>query len=437
MIKKAVISNRIYLPFEEKYYEKLKEELTYTIPSKIFGDPPEEKSTIRRLGKTAISIPVGRIDLIPHDFTVIDKRTVAPVDFPEFKYELYPEQQEVYDVVDDNSLISANPSWGKTFTGIAIARKLGQKALVIVHTSFLRKQWEKEVKKALGIEPGVIGGSGKEGRVDYDSCITISNIQKLRSRALQLREEFGTVIIDEVHHVPAKVFEETLNVFKARYKLGLSATLERKDMLHVVLPDYFGFDTYYGRSSNEMVPKVLIIKSDIPFDSRQTIPWALKVNELVNNEDYIKLVSDVAYSYMKAGHKVLVLSDRTEFLKTCNNIHDDCSVLITGTTCDNDREIYKEFVEKDPNHNIVYGAISIFKEGISWDFLSCIVVAAPINNDPLLKQLIGRITRIYDSKLQPIVVDINLKGTTAKRQAQARAAYYMDNGWEIMYADLT
>ena len=67
--------------------------------------------------------------------------------FPEFKFELRPSQKEVYDALDDNCIVNAWVSWGKTFTGLAMAGKLGLKTLVIVHTVPLRNQWAKEVEK--------------------------------------------------------------------------------------------------------------------------------------------------------------------------------------------------------------------------------------------------------------------------------------------------
>jgi hypothetical protein len=87
--------------------------------------------------------------------------------------------------------------------------------------------------------------------------------------------------------------------------------------------------------------------------------------------------------------------------------------------------------------DILYGTMSIYKEGISLNFLSCLVLGTPINNDPLLQQLIGRVQRIYPNKLKPIIVDIVLKGGTAKRQAYNRAAYYVRRGYSIKYIDLT
>ena len=81
---------------------------------------------------------------------ILDKRILKPVEFPEFKLTLRPSQQQVFDEVNDNSIINAWVSWGKTFTGLAIAGKLGQKTLIVTHTLPLRKQWENEIEKVFG-----------------------------------------------------------------------------------------------------------------------------------------------------------------------------------------------------------------------------------------------------------------------------------------------
>jgi superfamily II DNA or RNA helicase len=59
------------------------------------------------------------------------------------------------------------------------------------------------------------------------------------------------------------------------------------------------------------------------------------------------------------------------------------------------------------------------------------VLGTPINNDPLLTQLIGRVIREKEGKQQPVVVDIHLKGKTAARQANARLGYYMKQDYEV------
>jgi superfamily II DNA or RNA helicase len=425
---KAVISNRIFMAYTPDLYDKCKNSLTYKIPARVPGDPPEVRSTLKKIGERALSIPVGRLELIPKDYVIVDKRIYKEVEFPKFKFKLRESQQEIYDLVQDNCLINANTSWGKTFTGIAIASKLSQKTLVIVHTTNLRRQWEEEVKKTLGIEPGVIGG----GHFYHDSPITIANIQTLRKHSKALSEEFGTVIVDEVHHVPSKTFEECLNDFKARYKIGLSATLQRKDFLHILLPDYFGHTVHTPKKENQMKPRVWMYKSLIPFSSNPMIPWARKVNELVRRDDYLELVTSLAERAVLEGHKVLVVSDRTDFLEKCYEKHEDVSVMITGKIAkDSEREARHKALRESEYINILYGAISIYKEGISENCLSCLILAAPTNNEPLLEQLIGRVLRIQEGKKQPLIIDIVLSGNTAKNQSMTRVRHYTKMGYEI------
>jgi len=430
-MKKAVLSNRIWVNFDEKLYEKIKENLTYKIPSKIPNDPPTILRLYEVVGNKFLTFPIGRIDLIPADYEIVDKRTLNPVDFPEFKFELRPNQKLIYDAVDDNCLINANVSWGKTFTGIAIAHKLGQKTLVITHTVNLRDQWIEECKKTLGEKPGVIGS----GLLDYKKHpIVISNVQTLRKHINTLKNEFGLVILDEVHHAPARIFTECVDGMKSRYKIGLSATIRRKDYLHVVIPDYFSKTIYRPPRENQMTPEVIMVQTDIMFSSNNMIPWANRVNELCDRPEYADLVTSLANRFADLGHMVLVVSDRTEFLDRCVNRSGDRAVMIVGSTKNRD-ELHKELERKE--RDILYGAISIYKEGISLNFLSCLVLGSPTNNDPLLEQLIGRIQREHPGKPTPLVVDIILKGATAKKQARNRAGHYIRNGYKVTVLDLT
>jgi superfamily II DNA or RNA helicase len=58
-------------------------------------------------------------------------------------------------------------------------------------------------------------------------------------------------------------------------------------------------------------------------------------------------------------------------------------------------------------------------------------LATPLNNDPLLEQLIGRVIRKAEGKQDPVVVDILLTGKTVANQAQIRKAYYLKQGYNI------
>ena len=422
---KAVLSNRIYLNVTDAQRDLIDKELTYKIPTYNPLDPPLIIKNMARVRKEMITIPSGREDLIDDDYEVVDKRLLIPAEFPEFQYELRPSQEEVYYKVDDSCIINALVSWGKTFTALAIAAKLKQKTLVVVHTIALRSQWEKEVEKVFGIKPSIVGS----GKFNIDGPITIGNVQTLTRRVPDIAGEFGTIILDEMHHVSSPTFSKIIDKCRARYKIGLSGTIERKDGKHVVFRDYFSPTVYFPPKENYMTPKVDKIHSEIRFLDGGSIPWAKKINELAYNDEYQHTVAMIASAYAAKGHKVLVVADRVEFLKNCAKFSGENAIVITGEVPHEERPPMMERINSDKD--ILYGTQSIFSEGISLDALSCLVLGTPVNNEPLLTQLIGRIIRLKEGKKTPTIVDINLKGNTARKQANNRSGYYIKQGYKI------
>ena len=161
---KAVLSNRIFMEVDNTLQSKIDKELTYSIPPRNPLDPPFIIKNMGIVRKGLVTLPIGRTDLIPEHYDIVDKRVTVSTDELEFGFELRDSQAAVYNEVNDSCIINAWVSWGKTFTALAIANKLKQKTLVVTHTLQLRSQWEKEVEKVFGITPGVIGS----GRFESD-----------------------------------------------------------------------------------------------------------------------------------------------------------------------------------------------------------------------------------------------------------------------------
>lgn len=423
---KAVISHRIYLEVTQEYKEFLSKELTYKVPAQKPNAPPQVIKNMARIRTNLVSIPIGRTDLIPSDYEVVDKRVHVPVEFPPFKFSLRESQQAVYDEIDDNAIINAWVSWGKTFTGLAIAGKLGQKTLVVVHNTSLRDQWVAETEKVYGFKPGIIGS----GKFETDTPIVVGNTQSLYRRIPEIQKMFGTILLDEMHHVSSPTFSRIVDTNYARYKIGLSGTIERKDGKHVVFRDYFGSTVFKPPKENYMVPSVDIVKAPIRFIDGARMPWANRVTALANNEEYRHLIAMLSSAYAAKGHKVLVVSDRVYFLKSCAELVGEKAICVTGEDKGVDREKLVSSILKGQK-DILFGTQAIFSEGISVNNLSCLILGTPVNNNPLLTQLIGRVIREYEGKLSPKIVDIHLLGNTAKRQASNRMGYYIKQGYEI------
>ena len=428
---KAIISNRIYLDVTPELQYTLVKALTYKIKKNIPGATHFSQFEIiknyRLIGKTVISIPVGRTDLIPADFEVIDKRVLHELPFPNPKLEMLPAQKVVYDAVDDTCFINAMVGWGKTFCALNIARKLGQKTLVVCHNTMLRDQWADEVQKLYGMPVGIIGS----GHYDIDHSIVIGNIQTLTKIVPKIAKEFGTIIVDEAHHCPASTFTAFIDGMYARYKIGLSGTMTRKDGKHILFRDFFGSKLHQPPASNTMTPSVRIVKTGIAL--AQGEPWVKKMNILLYDPDYQKFIAHAARMQMEKGHKVLIIADRVEFLQQVGELIGDSCVCITGGTTYEERTELKRQIEEGEK-SCIAGSRQIFSEGISVNILSCVILAAPIANDALLEQIVGRIMRQHEDKLEPLVLDMNFSGPSDRKQNRDRQAFYSRKGWNVVGA---
>jgi len=427
---KAVISNRIYLDNPGVEHTKhIIKSLTYKIHkdtgSKKFASVETIKN-YKSLIKGILCIPQGRMDLVPNDYEIIDKRVLVPVPFPVPKFELYEDQQKIYDEVSDTCFINALPGWGKTFTALHLARKFGQKTLVITHTAALRDQWVEEIETLFGCECGLIGG----GDLDYeDHFITVANIQTLVKHTTTLAKEFGTVILDEAHHCPATTFASTVDSFHARYRIALSGTMIRKDGKHILFKDYFGTVVLKPPVSNTIPPTIHMVKSGITLKPNAT--WVDKITDLTQDDKYRQFIADIAKMHVAEGHSVLVIADRVEFLEKVKEYVGETCLLVTGNTSFEDRQRAKEQILAKEKMCIA-GSRQIFSEGISINILSCVILAVPMSNDSLLEQIAGRIMRMHEGKLDPIIVDIQFAGYADKKQNTDRLGLYLRKGWQVL-----
>ena len=409
-----------------EHSKKIIKELTYKIKKDTGSKQFFAIETIKNykvLPKGILTVPQGRTDLIPDNYTLVDKRVLVPVPFPEPKFPLRDDQQVIYDQVHDSVFINALPGWGKTFTALYLAKKFGQRTLVITHTASLRDQWIDEVKNLYGMEPGIIGG----GAFDIeDRAIVVGNIQSIVKHLATLSKEFGLVILDEAHHCPASTFSTTIDTFHARYRIALSGTMIRKDGKHVVFSDYFGSAVLKPPEANTLKPVIRIVRSGITLKPGAT--WVEKINDLCENERYVKFISEIAQLEVLNGHSVLIIADRVEFLrKVKENVGETC-LLVTGS--EGDRDLAKEQILSGEKRAIA-GSRQIFSEGISINRLSCVILAIPMSNDSLLEQIVGRIQRKFPGKPDPLVVDINFAGYADKKQNNDRLGLYMRKGWQI------
>ena len=78
-----------------------------------------------------------------------------------------------------------------------------------MHRKQLLEQWQERVQAFIGIPKQEIGIIG-QGKTKIGKQITIATIQSLPKQIEQIHNQFGTILVDECHHIPAETFRIAL-----------------------------------------------------------------------------------------------------------------------------------------------------------------------------------------------------------------------------------
>lgn len=405
--------------------------LTYKIKKKSYVAVLEKLEIIKNyklINPDILMIPSGREDLIPEGYVIEDRRIDNFVPFPDPRISPREHQVPVIEEIKGSCFLNAKPGWGKTFTALLAAHKLGRKTLIITHTVALRDQWLKDAETAFGMPVGQIGS----GKFDIeDHFIVIGNVQSVSRVVDKIDKEFGLVVMDEGHHAPASTFTGIIDAMHSRFKMALSGTMERLDGKHVLFKDFFGPHVIKPEKANVVDPEVHVIKTNLVLPGEGE-GWSDRMALLLYDPGYQELVVKIAKAYQASGHKVLIPADRVEFLdKVGEYLGETCAVVHGQVAVDREQV----FVDMETKYDYLAGNRSIFSEGISIPVMSCAILAQPSGNPIMLEQLSARINRQHPTKETkvPVIVDLHFKGPTASRQNRDRMAFYTSQGWKIKY----
>lgn len=125
---------------------------------------------------------------------------------------------------------------GKTVVGMAAMEAVGAHTLILAPNTVALRQWREELLDKTELKPEQVGEYS--GDVKEIRPVTLTTYQILTYRRskdggfvhfdLFSKGDWGLIIYDEVHLLPAPVFRATAEI-QARRRLGLTATLVRED----------------------------------------------------------------------------------------------------------------------------------------------------------------------------------------------------------------
>ena len=421
----------IWLP--DKLYRFLKKELNFPNPEfyakERFGystwQTPRFIKTID-VNPEGITIPAGNLDRIlqfinENQFRVeiVDNRTATKTTTFKSKLKLRKDQQkELTQLLKHERIIfQAQPGFGKTMVALALMKKRRQKTLIIVHTNALLRQWIKRINDHFEMDKGDLGTIGSN-KWQIGKKVTVASYMTLARREIdEIKDEFGLIIIDECHHVPANTFSTVVKQFSAKHVLGLTATAYRKDKLEKLMHLYISdksvvVDTSAEASRNHPsnhVQTQLVTKKTNFSTNGKVEDFQETCRLVVTDEGRNNQITDDIAQVLSTGAKCLVLTERLEHCETLltlvrqktKGIH---AAVATGRMTKKQRERITKRLNQE-RFQLLIATGKLIGEGFDWPEVSHLFLAFPFSWKGRLIQYVGRIQRASEGKTIAVVHD--------------------------------
>ena len=383
------------------------------------------------------------------DFEFQDNRPILPSILFNCDIQLRDYQNPAIEIAGkkDFGVIVAPPGTGKTVIALKIIAEKQQPTLIVVHRKQLAYQWIERIQTFLGIPKNEIGLIG-QGKSKPGKKITIGLIQSL-SKAMgttdnHFQKAFGTIIIDECHHIPAETFRNTISQLHSYYMYGLTATPFRK------YNDGKLIFIHLGEIISELKPQQVssykragvIIRNtelDMPFSSK-TDRFETLSKVLVHDSARNRLIINDLTEELKTGKKVIILTERKEHIETLNQYLKQKyeTVTLSGDDSESSRNTKWEIL-KEGNYQILITTGQYFGEGTDLHRAECLFLVYPFSFEGKLIQYIGRVQR---SEISPVIYDywdykidylnkLFLKRNTYYRKLEKQATLFDDLQNEI------
>lgn len=410
-----------------------------------------------------LKIPRGCLEellaLLPAHM-IDDKRNEGRTIGVSFQGSLRAEQLPAAEAMlaEDTGVLSATTAFGKTVLGAYLIGARSVNTLILVHSTALLAQWKKALEQFLTINEALPAPPVKRGRKkarsligqlgggknELNGIVDIAIMQSLMDgdEVKGLVREYGMVICDECHHVPAVSFEKVLDSTTAKYVYGLTATPLRSDGHQPIIFMQCGKIRYRvdARQQAEqrdfdhfITPRFTPLR--LPETSELTIQevYGQVVKSGTRNQMIVKDVVEA----LKDRHSPLILTERKEHATTlAGMLKDACQnvfLLIGGEGQKAKREKLETLAAVPPEESLVVVATGKYVgEGFDLPRLDTLYLAMPIAWKGTLAQYAGRLHRNFTGKREVRVydyVDIHVK--VLERMYQKRLRSYGELGYQV------
>jgi superfamily II DNA or RNA helicase len=350
-----------------------------------------------------------------------------------FNAQLQEHQKAVVDTIakKDLGVIVAPPGSGKTIVGLKIIAEKKQPALIIAHRKQIADQWIERIETFLGIPKNEIGKIG-QGKTKIGKLITVAMIQSLSKElekpdGVKLLNAFGTIILDECHHIPAETFRNTISKLQTYYLYGLTATPFRKyndsKLIFIHLGDVIS-EIKSNQISTAKKPKIIIRNTelDVPFNSK-TDKFETLSKILVHDSARNKAIFQDVINELKSDKKVIIITERKEHIDSLYQYlkHSYEAITLSGEDSESSKNLKWKLL-KEGNYQVVITTGQFFGEGTDLQNANCLFLVYPFSFEGKLIQYIGRVQR---SEITPTIYDYrDIKINYLNKMFLKRNVYY-------------
>ncbi|MGC8540543.1 MAG: DEAD/DEAH box helicase family protein, partial [Phycisphaerae bacterium] len=367
-----------------------------------------------------------------------------------FQGSLRPEQYTAAKAMlaHDTGVLSATTSFGKTVLAAWLISQRRVNTLVLVHRKQLMEQWVARLSTFLNIplkSIGRIGGGYKKPNGLLDVAVIQSLVRKgvVDDRVAN----YGHIIVDECHHLSAHSFEQVTRRAKAKFLLGLSATLTRQDGHHPIIlmqcgPIRHHVDAKQQATLRPFAHTVLVrptgFRSSAPADVDFRKQFQAMYNELVADSNRNTMICQDVLHALEQGRSPILLTERhahlTELAARLSPQVTNLFLLRGGMgkkEIGNITAALSSLAENEPRLLLATG--KYIGEGFDDSRLDTLFLTLPISWHGTIAQYVGRLHRLHDGKREVRVYDYaDLNDPMLAKMFDRRCRGYEAVGYNIL-----
>jgi superfamily II DNA or RNA helicase len=461
-----VLSNQVYIP-KESLSPPLKNRL---IRLAAFQNPEFYKAQAMRLPtfnkpriicccedfSRHIGIPRGCLEEVVELLQslnikpeVVDERFSGTQIKLNFHGTLRPDQELAAKTMlnHETGVLSASTAFGKTIVATYLIAQRNANTLVLVHRRQLLDQWISRLSHFLNLDPKKIGQIGG-GKRNPTGVIDVALIQSLSRKVIvdDIVGDYGHLVVDECHHIPARSFEMVTGQCKARYVTGLSATVTRKDGHHPIIfmqcgPVRYRVEDRKQAAVRPFRHRVIVRNTDFRLPDSLINRDALSIHELysalVSDEGRNDMIVDDVLEAVRSKRSPVLLTERRdhlELLVECLSYLIRNVIVLRGGMRQKQRDQIAERIAgiPDEEERIIVATGRYLGEGFDDARLDTLFLALPVSWRGTIAQYAGRLHRSHENKKEVVIYDYaDLEVPMLAKMHERRRGGYKAIGYEI------